>query len=276
MGREKELKEDSETRKTQAEAGWEGERASVLPVWWAVIATQTGQDWRLVLTSCSQTLFRTHRGWIRQSGTDKVMCEEGSRSISYTFITESERNQGSWQSRERHPAAIKPLFKCYILKLRMAIISSSYHTIYSQDLLYKEQRWKYRAIWVQRFYWQMSPNEEDWKKEQGYRLKTDTKWFRKCWQILIFLLVLGVKGLEYHYSISALWWRALSYLVCSGRGLMSRGHCNVPIEGGWMFCSRFMGLSSQNRQNAWSKTDKCYFVNAYTDTHWWPFSKWTV
>ncbi len=32
------------------------------------------------------------RGWIRQSGTDKVMCEEGSRSISYTFITE-------WESR---------------------------------------------------------------------------------------------------------------------------------------------------------------------------------
>ncbi len=90
MGREKELKEDSETRETQAEAGWEGERASVLPVWWAVIAKQTGQDWRLVLTSCSRTLFRTHGGWIRQSGTDKVMCEEGSRSISYTFITEWE------------------------------------------------------------------------------------------------------------------------------------------------------------------------------------------
>jgi len=26
-------------RETQAKAGWEGERASVLSVWWAVIAT---------------------------------------------------------------------------------------------------------------------------------------------------------------------------------------------------------------------------------------------
>lgn len=158
----------------------------------------------------------------------------------------------------------------------MAIISSPYHTIYSQDLLYKEQRWKHRGIWVQIFNWQRSSNEEDWKKEREYRLKTDTKWFRKCWQILIFIPVLGVKGLEYHYSIRALWWRALSYLVYCGRGLMSRGHCNEPIECGWMFWSRFMGLSRQNRQNAWSKTDTCYFVNAYTDTHWWPFSKWTV
>lgn len=55
------------------------------------------------------------RGWIRQSGTDKVMCEDESRSISYTFITERERNQGSWQSTEWHPKAIKPLFKFYIL-----------------------------------------------------------------------------------------------------------------------------------------------------------------
>ncbi len=163
MGREKELKEDSETRESQAEAGWEGERASVLPVWWAVIATQTRSGLEISINLVF--LFRTHGGWIRQSGTDRVMCEEGSRSISYTFITESERNQGSWQSRERHPAAIKPLFKYYILKLRMAIISSSYHTIYSQDLLYKEQRWKHSGIWVQRFYWQRSPNEEERRNE---------------------------------------------------------------------------------------------------------------
>ncbi len=30
----------------------------------------------------------------------------------------------------------------------------------------------------------------------------------------------------------------------------------------------FMGLYRQNRQIAWSKTDTCYFVDTYTDTHW--------
>ncbi len=69
---------------------------------------------------------------------------------------------------------------------------------------------------------------------------------------------------------------ALSYLVCCGRGLMSK-ECIAMSQLKVAGCfGGFMGLYRQNRQIAWSKTDTCYFVDTYTDTHWWPFSKWTV